>query len=221
MKPSPALIIYGGSFDPLHEGHVAAVRSLLEAWPQARVLVVPARISPFKLGDPPLPPAVRWAMLREALRGIERVSLWDVEMRRSAPSYTCHTVQGFAGLFPTAELRLALGWDAFQDFARWHKAAEILSLAGLIVLDRAGSEPAPPEAPADWRILLPAPWPARVDVGPAGALVDSAGRIVLERLRGDLPRIAARELRETRSLEGVPAAARSVLAAHWRGLSAG
>ncbi len=89
------------------------------------------------------------------------------------------------------------------------------------MFDRAGVVPPPPEAPEAWRSMLPAPWPDRVEVTAQGSFADSTGRTVLERLRVALPRIAARELRRTRSLEGVPAGARGVLAAHWRSTNTG
>lgn len=213
---TPGVAVFGGSFNPVHEGHVGIVRALAADPELAGVLVMPARRSPFKRGTDLLPDAVRWAMLRACLGGLRGVWLSDLELRRPAPSYTVDTLHTLSALLPEARLHWALGWDAFADFARWHRAAEVLSLAGLIVFDRAGEGPRPSTDAANWARLLPSPWreEARPD-GPA-RLVAADGRLLVRHLPLTLPAVAAREILSERSLQGVPAGAREVLADYWR-----
>jgi nicotinate (nicotinamide) nucleotide adenylyltransferase len=215
-KAAPAFAVFGGSFNPVHEGHVGIVRALAADAELQGILVVPARKSPFKRDATPLPAEVRWAMLRSALAGIPRVWLSDLELRRPAPSYTVETLRTLSALLPAARLHFALGWDAFAEFARWHGSAEILSLAGLIVFDRAGRGREAPADPADWARLLPPPWDACARPEPPGRLVSEAGRALVRHLALELPAVAAREILGGHSLDGVPAGAREVLADYWR-----
>jgi nicotinate-nucleotide adenylyltransferase len=212
----PTFAVFGGSFNPLHEGHVGIVRALAADAELRGVIVVPNRRSPFKRDVALLPDAVRWAMLRRALAGMPGVWLSDVELRRAPPSYTVDTLHALGAQLPAARLQLALGWDAFAEFARWHRAAEILARAELLVFDRAGAERAAPGDPAQWARLLPAPWHEGVRVRDATRLETPQGRVLLRHLALPLPAVAARDLLSERSLEGVPAAARGVLADYWQ-----
>ncbi len=209
--------IFGGSFNPLHEGHLGIIRALSEDGEIGRVLVVPNRHSPFKPAEEALPDGLRREMLRRATAGLAKVRLCEVELRRPPPSYTHDTVARLAERLPGARLALALGWDAFAEFSRWHRAPEILSQAGLIVFDRAGSEEGPPPM-EEWADYLPAPWGERVRVAGPHRLVTAEGRELVRRLPLRLPDCSARAIRRARSLEGVPPAARPVLAAHWAAL---
>lgn len=215
IKALAACAVFGGSFNPVHEGHLGIVRALRADAGIGRVIVVPARRSPFKRDQALLPDAVRWDMLRHALAGMEGVCLSDVELRRAPPSYTVDTLHTLAALLPATPLAFALGWDAFADFARWYRAAEILTLAGLVVFDRAGAGRAAPADPAAWADLLPPPW--REHARPQGAerLVTPEGRLLVRHLPIELPEVAARDILSDRSLEGVPPGAREVLAAYW------
>jgi nicotinate-nucleotide adenylyltransferase len=216
IEAPPTFAVFGGSFNPLHEGHVAIVRALAGDAELAGVIVVPARRSPFKGGAELLPAELRWSMLRHALGGMARVSLSDAELRRPAPSYTVETLRTLAAQLPAARLAFALGGDAFADFARWQGAAELLALAGLIVFDRAGEGRAAPPGPADWARLLPPPWDARARPLGTDRLADEGGRVLLRHRPLALPAVAAREILGGQTLEGVPAGAREVLAAYWR-----
>ncbi len=213
MSERPAVAVYGGSFNPLHVGHVAIVRALAAEPSVARVVVVPARRSPFKTREPLLPDALRWEMLRAGLGGIPAVTLSDLELRRPPPSYSVDTLQTLAAQVPGLRLCFALGWDAYAEFARWYRADAILALAELIVFHRRGSDT--PPAMQDWVSRLPAPWRAQARCDGAQRLVDTRGRTLVRRLPIALPAVAARELRHARTLDGVAPGARELLAAHW------
>jgi nicotinate (nicotinamide) nucleotide adenylyltransferase len=215
LKVQPTLAVFGGSFNPVHEGHLGIVRALAcDAEVQA-VIVVPARRSPFKHDAPPLPDGVRWELLRRALRGLPRVLLSDVELRRPAPSYTVDTLRTLASLLPGARLLFALGWDAFAEFAGWSRAAEVLALAGLIVFDRAGAGRSAAADAEACRTLLPPPWPGQAQARDTRTLVAPDGRVLLRHWPLALPQVAAREVLRTRTLEGVPPGAREALADYW------
>jgi nicotinate (nicotinamide) nucleotide adenylyltransferase len=234
--PLPTVAVFGGSFNPVHEGHLAIVRALAADPEVQRVLVVPAHRSPFKGAGAPLPAALRWEMLRRALAGLPRVALSDVELHRPPPSYTVDTLHALAAWLPGARLMFALGWDAFAEFRGWYRAAEILSLAGLVVFDRADSpdgaggsrvggtgaastadgrrDPVP--EPSEWAALLPPPWVGRALPADGQHLVTREGRVLVRHMPLALPPVAAREILAQRSLEGVPAGAREVLAGYWQ-----
>lgn len=212
--------VFGGSFNPVHVGHVAIVEALAAQPGVSQVLVVPARRSPFKGAQAPLPAALRWAMLRAALGRRPRVSLLDLELRRPPPSYTYDTLVSLAAAYPRARFRLALGWDAFRDFAGWHRAEHILEEAGLLVFGRAGTERPPLTDSAAWIACLPAAWQGRARPDAEG-LADEAGRPLLRYLELDLPEISSTEVLQERLLQHVPEAARPLLADHWARAGAG
>lgn len=212
----PQVAVFGGSFNPLHEGHLGIVRALAADAELAATIVVPARRSPFKRGRELLPDAVRWAMLRASLQGLRGVWLSDLELRRAAPSYTVDTLHTLAALLPAAQLHFALGWDAFAEFAGWHRATELLSLAGLILFDRAGSPRRAPADPPAWAQLLPSPWREEARAAGPDRLVRADGRLLVRHLSLRLPAVAARDILSGHSLQDVPAGAREVLADYWR-----
>ncbi len=111
---------------------------------------------------------------------------------------------------------MALGWDAFLEFARWQQSPEILRLAGLILFDRAGKDSAGKEEPGELTEMLPAPWGEDAAWDGRSRLIGQDGRVLLRRISITLPRVSAREILRSRSLDGVPPGAREVLEEYWR-----
>ena len=134
--------VFGGTFDPVHVGHLAIARAALEAVPLDRVLFVPARRSPLKERGPFASEADRLAMLETAIADEPRFSLSHAELEREGPSYTVETLERLAG---DDELFLILGSDALADFPRWKDPERIARLVTLLVADRPG-------APTPWRM---------------------------------------------------------------------
>jgi nicotinate-nucleotide adenylyltransferase len=134
-----ALGILGGSFDPVHNGHVVLAVEAVERLRLARLLVVPARRSPHKTGFPAAAPKVRLELLRLAFAGVPGVEVSDVELRRPEPSFTIDTIAEVARLHPDAELVLLLGLDALKDFARWKGVPQIVAACRLAVFQRPGA----------------------------------------------------------------------------------
>ncbi len=137
------LAVLGGSFDPVHSGHVALGRHLLDRGYAERLLVIPAACSPHKDG-PREPDGHRLAMLRLAFGNVPGILIDDRELRRGGVSYAVDTLAELAVAHPGSELRLAIGQDNLAGFPTWRSPARILELATLLVFSREDSGPAAP-----------------------------------------------------------------------------
>ncbi|MDQ3556360.1 MAG: nicotinate-nucleotide adenylyltransferase [Gemmatimonadota bacterium] len=132
--------VFGGTFDPPHVGHLIVATEAHRALELDRLLFVPAALPPHKGGGVHTSPRVRLEMVRRAIRGDQRFGAEDVEVRRAGPSYTIDTLRIFAERMPGAELFLLIGADNLRDFSAWREPRQIMSLARLVVLARAGEE---------------------------------------------------------------------------------
>lgn len=153
------LAVLGGSFDPVHLGHVAMGAEVLARGLADRLLVVPARRSPHK-DEHPASPADRLAMCRLAFADLEEASVDDREVVREGPSFTVDTLRELSGLRPDDELALVMGADSLAGFPRWREPGAIVGLARLIVFAREGVDPTPADlaaagVPADRAVLVP------------------------------------------------------------------
>jgi len=128
--------IFGGSFDPVHVGHLIAAECCREQAGLDRVLFVPAAVSPLKQTQPPLPAAQRLEMLSLATGGHPGFAVSTVETDRGGVSYTVETLETLAARHPDDELVLLLGPDALAALTRWHDPARIVSRADLLVIER-------------------------------------------------------------------------------------
>ena len=135
--------VLGGSFDPVHAGHLHAARAAQEAFALDRVVFVPAAQAPHKPGGPSASGLDRATMLELAV-GRERDWLVStLELEREGPSYTIDTLRalrGELGLAAEDELYLILGGDNLAGFLEWRSASEILELAQPLVVVRGGDE---------------------------------------------------------------------------------
>ena len=133
--------VFGGTFDPVHVGHLAIALAAVQSVPLDRMLFVPARRSPLKERDPIANVADRVAMLEAAIANEPRFALSRVELERDGVSYTVDTLEA---LRREGELFLILGSDALADLARWRKPDRIRELATILVAGRPGApEPDP------------------------------------------------------------------------------
>lgn len=128
--------IFGGTFDPVHVGHLAIANAALESVPLDRVVFVLARRSPLKERGPIAGETDRLAMLELAVAGEARFSVSRVELDREGPSYTVDTLAAFAG---ADDLFLILGGDAVAELPRWKEPDRIAQLATLVVAERPGA----------------------------------------------------------------------------------
>jgi nicotinate-nucleotide adenylyltransferase len=134
--------ILGGSFNPIHHGHLVIATCAAEALKLDKVLFVPTAISPLKDPRNLAPPRDRWSMLRLALRGNPGFEACDLELRRGGVSYTVDTLRALKRT-TRARLVLILGTDAFEQMPRWKEAAEVRRLASVAVVPRPGHRPRP------------------------------------------------------------------------------
>lgn len=137
--------LLGGSFDPVHHGHLIAGQVAAEALGLDQLRFVPAREQPFKQGQHAAPAADRAAMLELAVQGAPRLSVERLELERPAPSYTVDTLRALAAREPGAEFTLLVGADAAQELEAWREARALPGLARIVVFPR--GQAAPPASP--------------------------------------------------------------------------
>jgi nicotinate-nucleotide adenylyltransferase len=130
--------ILGGSFDPIHHGHLILARAAKEELDLDRVLFVPANKSPHKTDTKPATAEDRLKMVELAIAGEEGFEASDTELKRPAPSYTLDTLRELKKSHPQDEFVLLIGADNVAKFDTWREPEEIRRLAQIAVLDRAG-----------------------------------------------------------------------------------
>ncbi len=131
--------VFGGSFDPVHHGHLLVARALRESLGLDEVRLVPAGEQPFKAGRHGAAGRHRAAMVELAVAGEEGLVADRREVERPGPSYTVDTLTAIAADRPDARLVLLLGADAAEEFAQWRAPDRIRALAEVVVFDRAGT----------------------------------------------------------------------------------
>ena len=127
--------VFGGTFDPVHNGHVLPVEAAAKKFDLRRVIYVPARLSPHK-DAAPTDARHRVAMLALALEGRPDWSIDLQELDREPPSFTIDTLRVLAARNPGDELWLLMGTDILAGFGRWREPQEILRLARVAAFER-------------------------------------------------------------------------------------
>jgi nicotinate-nucleotide adenylyltransferase len=138
LKPNEKIGLYGGSFDPIHNGHLILARDAMERLELDKVVFLPARISPHKLDRPPAPPEARCQMLAAAITGEPRFEMDSCEIGREGPSFTVDTVQLFRERYPAAKLYYFIGDDNLPELDTWRDIANLRESAQFVVLSRTG-----------------------------------------------------------------------------------
>ena len=148
--------ILGGSFDPIHFGHLLMAQSAAEALKLDVVLFVPAFRSPFK-ADHTVPDASkRVVMVKEAIKGNAIFKLYAGELRRGEISYTIDTLKELKIKYPKSKFYLLMGADNLRSFHRWKDPQGILKLASLVILNRPGFDKNYPKRWPYVKINMPA-----------------------------------------------------------------
>lgn len=131
------ICIFGGTYNPVHLGHMAAVRALLEQLSPNRLLVVPTAIPPHKQMPSKSPTAgQRVDMLHLAFDGLKNVEISDLEITRGGVSYTYDTAKELRKRYPDSELWLAIGEDMFASVEHWHRHSELFNIVSIAVFTR-------------------------------------------------------------------------------------
>jgi nicotinate-nucleotide adenylyltransferase len=133
--------IYGGSFDPIHLGHLLVAEATREALALARVLFVPARVSPLKPHGPVAGAEHRARMVALAIEGNPHFALSRVDLDREGPSYSVDTVARIRDEAPDADLYFLVGMDALPDLPRWRDPERLLALCRLAAFGRPDAPP--------------------------------------------------------------------------------
>ncbi len=134
------LVVFGGSFDPIHHGHLIVAGAAREELDADSVRLVPTGQQPFKVGRHRAPASDRLAMVALAVDGRTDLVADPCEVNRDGPSYTVDTLRAYVERFPGARMSLAVGLDAIALFDSWREPAEIRSLAEVVALVRLGED---------------------------------------------------------------------------------
>lgn len=151
--------IFGGTFDPVHHGHLILARDALEQAKLDAVLFVPCIQSPHKQGKPRTSDLHRLAMLRLAVRDEDRFWLTRCELERDGPSYAIDTVGEISAAFPRARLSWLIGADQLARLHEWERWNELKRLVKFILLQRGPDALKGISGP-----VLSLPRPRRVDI---------------------------------------------------------
>jgi nicotinate-nucleotide adenylyltransferase len=130
--------LFGGSFDPVHLGHLLVAQAAVEELGLDRLFFIPAAQSPFKPDDKPAPAAVRLQLLRLALVGKTNCEIDEQEIHRGSISYTIETLRDYAKRFPKSELFYLIGADNISKLNEWRGANELAKLAEFVTVPRPG-----------------------------------------------------------------------------------
>ncbi|HOX03690.1 MAG TPA: nicotinate (nicotinamide) nucleotide adenylyltransferase [Candidatus Paceibacterota bacterium] len=144
--------LFGGSFNPVHTGHLLVARAAIEELAIDRLYWIPAAQSPFKPESAPAPGADRLCLLRLALAGHPEFEIDDQEIRRGGMSYTIDTVRDYARRFPDAGLVCLIGADHVAQLPQWREAESLARAAEWAVIPRPGdsARPFPPPFRGRW-----------------------------------------------------------------------
>jgi nicotinate-nucleotide adenylyltransferase len=157
--------LYGGSFNPIHHGHLIIARAVAERLSLSRVVFLPSARPPHKLSRPILDVAHRAAMVRLAIAGEPLFEFSDYDANRHGPSYTIETVRHFRGVLgPHVRLCWIIGADSLAELVTWRQARELVDECQIVSAARPGSES------IDWSAFSPALLPAQVERLRAGLI---------------------------------------------------
>ena len=131
--------LFGGSFDPVHHGHLLTARALLESGRVDQVRLVPAGEQPFKVGQHRAPAPDRAAMVALSLDGEPGLMVERLEVERAGPSYTVDTVRALQAALSGVELTVFVGADAAAEFPQWKDAEALRALVSVVVFRRPGA----------------------------------------------------------------------------------
>ena len=130
--------IFGGTFDPIHNGHLILARDAIEQLQLDELLFIPAAVSPHKLDQTPAPSDARVEMIRAAIESEPRFCLDILELERPAPSFTVDTMESLRAREPDAQFVYLIGEDNVARLSTWHRFAELSQMVQFAVLDRTG-----------------------------------------------------------------------------------
>ena len=130
------IAIIGGTFNPIHYGHLRVAEEAREALSFDRVVFMPTCITPHKLKESLTPPEIRYEMVKAAVEGNPGFEVSDMEIRREGRSFTIDTVREIRAAEPSSTVSLIIGNDSFNDITTWCEYEELLKLSSFVVVER-------------------------------------------------------------------------------------
>jgi len=150
--------LLGGTFNPVHNGHLALAQSAFEGYDLDRVIFIPCNLPPHKDASPVVSAEHRLAMLEMAIEDDIRFEISRIELKRKGPSYTIDTVSWFKEKHPGSELFFIIGADTLPELHMWKDIGKLLQLCRFISFERPGSE----NGLLPEKLRLPDPWPGKL-----------------------------------------------------------
>jgi nicotinate-nucleotide adenylyltransferase len=144
---APRVLLFGGTFDPIHHGHLIVSRAAAEELGCRRVILIPSARPPHKQGHTLSDGRLRLAMARAAVAGESDFAVSDWEMSQEGPSYTLRTVQHFQQELPDTELFWLIGMDSLAELHTWYRLPELVAACTFVTAARPGDQP------PDWNRL--------------------------------------------------------------------
>jgi len=136
------LLLFGGSFNPVHHGHLIVARYVAEHLGVARTILIPSAAPPHKQDQQLAPAEQRLALCRLAVTDDAQFEVSDWEISQPGPNYTIRTIGHFrSAAGPTTELYWLIGMDSLHELPGWHRAAELVDLCSIVTAARPGFEP--------------------------------------------------------------------------------
>jgi nicotinate-nucleotide adenylyltransferase len=192
MRPEPGRTgILGGTFDPVHEGHVAAAEAACAALALDRVLLLPSHLPPHRPSQPSASAFHRFAMVSLAIGGHPRLAASDVELRLPGPSFTAVTLRRLLDSgYEASQLFFIIGTDAFAEIASWRDFPAVLDLAHFVVISRPG------QSFDALHGRLPAVAPRMRVVGDPAATVETGHECLVFLVNAATPDVSSTAIRE-------------------------
>ncbi|MEN6386321.1 MAG: nicotinate (nicotinamide) nucleotide adenylyltransferase [Phycisphaerales bacterium] len=135
------IILFGGTFDPIHIGHTQVAQCALQKLNASKIIFIPARRSPHKTKQPLAPDTDRIAMIKLAIASFNEFEISNVEMNRAEPSYTIDTIRQLREKHvEDSEFYWLIGADMLRDLPLWHRINDLLDECNICVMNRGGYE---------------------------------------------------------------------------------
>lgn len=135
-----SVLVFGGSFDPVHNGHLSIAAQARDLTGADEVWFVPSAVAPMR-DDLAAPPEQRLALLRVAVDEVPNTQVCDLAVRMGGVSYTAETMEALRREYPTDDLAVLVGADAARTIPAWHRAADLLAREHFVVVNRTGPSP--------------------------------------------------------------------------------
>lgn len=132
--------IFGGAFNPVHNGHICLAENYLNALSLDKILFIPTSVPPHKTAEYLAPGKDRINMLKSAVSGNDKFETTDIEFKRKGKSYSFDTITQLKKIYPLDELFLIVGSDQFFSFQSWYRADDILSMVTVVTAAREKNE---------------------------------------------------------------------------------